>query len=685
MTQVHMERDGEVAVIVIDNPPINAGSAAVRSGLLSAIGQFKEDAVLTAAVIIGAGKAFVAGSDLREFGLPLAEPQLPSVIAAIEACGKPVVAALHGAALGGGFELALGCDARVASADLVVGLPEVTLGIIPGAGGTQRLPRLVGIARAIRMICSGERVDSEAALSLGLVDQIASGDLRAAAIAYARRLQGTKSRLSERAVPAVDEAGVAAAIAAARRAGGRNPAVQAAIDAVRSAAVLAFDQALSEEREVFQQLRLSAQARALRHLFFAEREAARPLADAAAVTGAVQRVAVIGAGTMGCGIAISALDAGCDVRLLEQQAEALERGTARIQDYYASRVAAGKLKAVEAAAREARLQPTLDWSLLAEADLVIEAVFEDLAVKQAVFRRIDGLARPGAVLASNTSYLDLDAIAAATRRPQDVLGLHFFSPAQVMRLLEIVRGAQTSPQVLATGLALAQRMKKQPVVTGSAFGFVGNRIYSAYRRQCEFMIEEGALPQQVDAALEAFGFAMGPFAVADLSGLDIAWRMRQAQAGQRDLQARYVDIPDLLCDAGRLGRKTGAGYYAYENSDGKTHRRSDPQVEALILAASAAKGMLRRSLGDEEIVRRALLSMVNEASLLLAEGVAQRASDVDVVLVNGYGFPRLQGGPVFWARERGEPALTAGLDELVGLSGPGFVRCELRHVLNQEG
>ncbi len=400
---------------------------------------------------------------------------------------------------------------------------------------------------------------------------------------------------------------------------------------------------------------------------------------------ATQRVAVIGAGTMGTGIAIAALDAGCNVSLLEQQAEALQRGGARIREHYAGRVATGKLKAVEAAAREARLQPTLDWALLAEADLVIEAVFEDLAVKQAVFQRIDGIARPGAVLASNTSYLDLDAIAATTSRPHDVLGLHFFSPAQVMRLLEIVRGAHTSPQVLASGLALAKRMKKQPVVTGNAFGFVGNRIYSAYRRQCEFMIEEGALPQQVDAALEAFGFAMGPFAVADLSGLDIAWRMRQAQAGQRDPQARYVTIADQICETGRLGRKTGAGYYAYESRDGKTQRRPDPQVEALILAASAAKGISRRSLGDEEIVRRTLLCMVNEASLLLGEGVAQRASDVDVVLANGYGFPRLQGGPVFWARERGEPALRAGLDELAGLSGPGFVRGDLRHVLNQEG
>jgi len=428
-------------------------------------------------------------------------------------------------------------------------------------------------------------------------------------------------------------------------------------------------------------LRVSREARALRHQFFAERESGKQPALAGVSPRAVQRLLVIGAGTMGSGIAIAALDAGFDVTLLEQDDAALQRGVARIHAHYAGRVAAGKVEAAAAAACEARLRSTTDWTVMAEADMVIEAVFEDLAVKQEVFRRIDGIARPGAVLASNTSYLDLDAIACATSRPQDVVGLHFFSPANVMRLLEVVRGGKTAPEVLATGLDVARRLRKLPVVTANAFGFVGNRIYSAYRRQCEFMLEEGALPQQVDAALEAFGFAMGPFAVADMSGLDIAWRMRQSQATTRDPAARYVRIPDLLCEAGRLGRKTGAGYYLYDASGGKSVRRPDPQVQRIIESASVAKGIARRSVSDDEIQRRALLAMVNEAALLLGEGVAQRASDVDVVLVNGYGFPRREGGPVFWARDRGQEALQSDVDGLAEVSGPGFVRGDLRHVL----
>ena len=397
----------------------------------------------------------------------------------------------------------------------------------------------------------------------------------------------------------------------------------------------------------------------------------------------VRRVAVIGAGTMGSGIAIAALDAGLEVLLLEQADEALQRGSARIREHYGRRVAAGKLQAGEAAVCESQLSTTLDWDRLCEADLVIEAVFEDLQVKQEVFRRMDAVARHGAVLASNTSYLDLDAIAAATRRPQDVVGLHFFSPANVMRLLEVVRGASTSDAVLATGIAFGRRLGKLPVVSANAFGFIGNRIFSAYRRQCEFMLEEGAWPEQVDAALELMGFAMGPFAVADLSGLDIAWRMRKSQAMARDPAARYVRIPDLLCEAGRLGRKTGAGYYLYEDA-AKPVRRPDPAVRALIESESLARGLERRDLSDEEIQRRALLAMVNEAAQLLAEGVAQQPSDVDVVMVNGYGFPRTEGGPVFWARQRGRAALARDMEWLAQLSGPGFIAAPL-HALFDTG
>jgi 3-hydroxyacyl-CoA dehydrogenase len=673
MTQkVRVERDGRVAVILIDNPPINAGSAEVRRGLLEAVQQVASDQTLDAAVLLGAGSTFIAGSDLREFGRPLQPPELPEVIAAIEKCPKPVVAALHGSALGGGFELALGCDARVAAEGAVVGLPEVTLGIIPGAGGTQRLPRLVGCARAIQMICAGERVPTAMALELGLVDETTPGDLRAAAVAHAAGLRGRKRPLRLQPVPAVATAQIDDAAEQAAKAGKRRPAVLAAIAAVRSATTLPIDAALAHERAAFQALRTTREAKALRHLFFAERESGRHSGLGQAEPNPVQQVAVIGAGTMGSGIAIAALDAGLDVILVEQAADALRRGVERVREHYAGRVAAGKLEASEAAARAARLQATLDWSALAQADLVIEAVFEDLAVKQDVFRRIDAAARTGAVLASNTSYLDLDAIAAATRRAGDVIGLHFFSPAQAMRLLEVVRGAATSAGALATGLALGKRMKKLPVLSANAFGFIGNRVFSAYRRQCEFLLEEGALPEQVDAALEQFGFAMGPFAVADLSGLDIAWRMRQSLAAGRDPTARYVRIPDLLCEAGRLGRKTGAGYYLYEGT-GKPARRPDATVRSLVEAQSRAKRIERRLISDEEIQRRALLAMVNETALLLGEGVTQRATDVDVVLANGYGFPRWEGGPVFWARDRGHSTVAADIEWLAHVSGPGFV------------
>jgi 3-hydroxyacyl-CoA dehydrogenase len=453
--------------------------------------------------------------------------------------------------------------------------------------------------------------------------------------------------------------------------------VQAAIDAVEASARLAIDDALADERAVFQRLRVSREAAALRHQFFAERDSAKHPSLEGVAPRVVQHVAIIGAGTMGSGIAIAALDAGHEVLLLEQDGAALERGAARIRDHYAARVRGGKMKADVAEGCEARLRTSLKWDELAAADLVIEAVFEELGVKRQVFQRIDAVAKPGAVLASNTSYLDLDAIADVTTRPQDVIGLHFFSPANVMRLMEVVRGRASAPDALATGLALGKKLKKLPLLTGNAFGFVGNRLYAAYRRQCEFMVQEGAWPEQIDAALERFGFAMGPFAVADLSGLDIAWRMRQAQAATRDPSARHVQVPDLLCEAGRLGRKTGAGYYRYGDG-GKP--QVDPAVHALIEQARAAKGIVARRLDDDEICRRALLALVNEAALLLAEGVAERATDVDVALVNGYGFPRWEGGPVFRARERGD-ALGADLDWLAAVSGPGFVRGDLRHVL----
>jgi 3-hydroxyacyl-CoA dehydrogenase len=679
MTMVRTEAIGDVLLIEINNPPINAGSLGVRQGLMAAVEQLVADPALRAGVLMGASSTFVAGSDLREFGQPLQEPQLPGVLAAIEACAKPVVAALHGAALGGGLELALACDARIALAGTVLGLPEVTLGIIPGAGGTQRLPRRTGLVRAIQMVCSGERIKAEAARDLRLVDAVVADDLQGHAVALARQLMG-KCRISAEAVPTEDAAAVDQAEQTALRAGKRRPAVVAAIEAVKDAARLPFAEGLAREREVFQRLRTSPEAFALRHQFFAERDAVRLPADVVAAPRPVQAVAIIGAGTMGTGIAIAALDTGLTVLLLEQSEAALERGASRVADYYESRVAAGKLGARAASDRVAQLHATTDWTRLATADLVIEAVFEDLAVKQAVFQKVDAHARPGAVLATNTSYLDVDAIANATARPQDVLGLHFFSPANVMKLLEVVRGAQTAPDVLATGMALGKRLRKLPVLCGNAFGFIGNRIYNAYRQQCEFMLEDGAWPEDVDHALQAFGFAMGPFSVADLSGLDIAWRMRKAQAATRDPRMRYVAVLDQLCEMGRLGRKTGAGYYTH--TDGRQDKTTDAIVRGIIEAASAQRGITRRPLASAEIQRRALLAVVNEAALLLAEGVAQRSSDIDVVLVQGYGFPRWEGGPVFWARQQDRNQLERDLERLAAEAGHGFRLADLNPLLN---
>jgi len=672
---VHVEARGDVCVITIDNPPINATSLAVRQGLMVAISDFKTNSDFQAAVIVGAGSTFVAGADIREFGKPMQEPILPEVIRAIEDCGKPVVAALHGAALGGGFELALACDARVADPKTVVGLPEVSLGIIPGAGGTQMLPRRVGVSRAIRMICGAQRISAKEAKSLNLLDEVVASDVLDAAVALARRMQGKKCRIRDEAVPAEGPALIQQAAEEAMRAGKRRPAVEAAMEAIKSAAVLSMDDGLADERAVFLQLRLSREAYALRHVFFAERDSAKLPAELSAKPIPVETVCVIGAGTMGTGIAISVLDAGMQVILLEQDAAALQRGQDRVVAHYRDRVAAQKMKADVAQAREACLHSTLDWADMAKADLVIEAVFEDLAVKQEVFRKIDQFARAGAVLATNTSYLDVDAIAQATSRPQDVLGLHFFSPANVMKLLEVVRGKDSRPDVLATGMALGKRLRKLPVLAGNHFGFIGNRIYNAYRNQCEFMLEDGAWPEDVDASLKQFGMAMGPFAVADLSGLDIAWRMRQAQAASRAPGVRYVDILDRLCEAGRLGRKTGAGYYTYV--DGKQQATTDEAVRHIIEDASQRRGIQRQPLNSATIQRRALLTIVNEAARLMGEGVASRATDIDVVLVHGYGFPRWEGGPVFWARQQNREALTQEIKDLASQCGDGFVLADL--------
>jgi len=669
--QVHLERDGDIGVLIIDNPPVNAGSHDIRKGLLAAIAEVEADDTLSGAVLIGAGRSFISGSDIKEFDLPLEPPQMPQVIGAIEGAEKPFVAALSGAALGGGYELALGCDARIAAPGTVVGLPETALGIIPGAGGTQKLPRLVGKAEAIRLIAAATRVKAEKALALGMVDALAEGGLRQAAVEMARGMAGSKRRVIDRPVP--EAHGVEAAVqTASRRA---RPHVLAAIHHVCQAGEVPAAEGLAAERETFQQLRIAPEAKALRHIFFAEREAARGKPGRDAKPLPTERFGVIGSGTMGAGIATAILQAGRPVVLIDTSAEALAKGVARIGEAIDGGVKRGRMTVEAAAAAKARLTPATDLAALAPCDLVIEAVFEDQAVKEDLFLKLNRILRPDAVLATNTSYLDIDAMAAVIAGPDRVIGLHFFSPAHIMKLLEIVRGTASSEQAMATGLAVARMLGKQPVEAANGFGFIGNRVYAAYRAACEFMLEDGALPHEVDAALEKFGFAMGPFAVADLSGLDIAWNMRRQKASARNPADRYVEIPDQLCEAGRFGRKTGAGYYRYDETGAKAR---DPEVEALIEAASAAKGIVRGSLPADEIVLRAMAAIVNEAALVVEEGIALRPGDVDVVLVNGYGFPRWIGGPVHWARQQDTARLRAACARFIETAGPGRKPGDLR-------
>jgi 3-hydroxyacyl-CoA dehydrogenase len=675
-----IEIQDTIAILDLDQLPVNSSSHALRECILQQLEAAQTNPGVRGLVLTGGANVSLADSEVTESGLPHEhrEPTLHVVMERIEASNKPVVAAVSGATLGAGLELVLACHGRVALETARVGLPEITLGLIPSAGSTQRLPRLIGIEAARDLILNGQSRSAKELTGSGLFDEIVADDVVEAALRRANALADRGAPFPRARDRVLDTGAVETAVGARRaKLNARQqmqPAYGALLEAL-SASALPFDQGMRRERELFRALASTTAAQALRYQFKAERAATQLAVELQATPRPVRSVSVIGAGTMGTGIAIAALDASLSILLVERDEAALERGRQRITDYYRDRVAAGKLKAEIAAWNQTRLATTTDWTRLAEADLVIEAVFEDMAVKQGVFRSIDTHARPGAVLASNTSYLDLDAIAAATSRPSDVLGLHFFSPAHVMKLLEVVRGTKTSTDVLATGMTFGSTLKKLPVLSGNAFGFIGNRIYNAYRRQCEFMLEDGAWPEDVDNALTAMGFAMGPFAVADLSGLDIAWRMRKSQAATRDPRERYVDILDQLCEQGRLGRKTGAGYYSY--AEGKQSKAVDAAVRRIIEQASARRGIVRRHLAPDEIRRRALLAMVNEAALVLGERVASRPSDVDVVLVQGYGFPRWEGGPVFWARRQDRARIEAELRNLAREAGHGFVLANL--------
>lgn len=667
---VCVHRDGAVAVVEVRNPPVNALSQSVRSGLLDAFTELAGDASVQTIVLSGAGGRFVAGADIKELSSPPVEPALRDVLAAIDRCPQGVIAAIDGAALGGGLELALACDWRLAGATARVGLPEVKLGIIPGAGGTQRLPRLMGASSALRLITGGQALAAHDALGLGVIDQVVDTSASEAAVALAHAQRAPKRRLSD--VPPVPEPVDQFEQAAheARRRGRGQPAMEAAIEAVRQSVLKSFSDGMAVERQLFLELRDSPQAAALRHLFFSERVAAKVPGLEGVVPRALNSVGVIGSGTMGSGIVVALVGAGLDVVLIERDVPALEAGLGRIERILAQAVASKKLTAEAMQQQRARIQGRTDYAALANCDVVIEAAFEDIEVKKDIFSHVVGGVPSGVVLATNTSFIDVDLIASATPRAGDILGLHFFSPAHVMKLLEVVRGRETSNTALATGLALARRLGKLPVVAGVCDGFIGNRISQAYRRQCEYMLEEGATPEQVDQALEAFGFAMGPFAVVDMAGLDISWARRKAFASARDARERYVDIADTLCELGRFGQKTGAGWYAYPN--GGRQRQPDPAVTRLVEAASRKRGLTRRSFDAAEIQHRALAAMVVEAALVLEDGIAQRPSDIDLVFVHGYGFPAVKGGPLFWASCQPPEHIRGWIASVEAATGFGF-------------
>ena len=638
-----------ILVVTIDNAPVNALSADVRAGLMAALDHAETESAIAGVVLTGAGNNFIGGADIREFGKPPVEPLLPDVIARIEAFAKPVAAAINGAALGGGLEVALACHRRHAAPAAKLGLPEVKLGIVPGAGGTQRLPRLVGITSAIEMIAGGRIISASEALKLGIVDSISESALLTDAIADIKGADASSLRRTGTlsVPPETAEAIEKVAADALRKARGQRAPAEA-IRLVRLAATAPLAEGLAEERRTFIELRDSEEAAALRHVFFAERASAKVDGLEAVAPRSIETVGIVGTGLMGSGIAVAALNGGYRVIGNEQNAEAAEKGRERIAGILDKAVQSGRLDAAGREDRLNRLTVTADIQQLAQADIIIEAVFDDLTVKTELFRRLDTIVRADAILATNTSYLDPDVIAAATARPKRVVGLHFFLPAHIMRLLEVVNCKETTPEVLASALAFAKRLGKLAIISGVTEGFIGNRIFSAYRREAEYMVEDGALPQEIDAAVEAYGFPMGPFAVFDMAGLEIAWARRKRQAATRDPAERYVVIADRLCEAGRFGQKTGLGWYAYP--DGK--RTVDPDVTAVIEAARAEKGILPRRFTAEEIVSRLLKAMADEGEALLSEGIAARASDIDLVMINGYGFPSSKGGPMFAAGRR---------------------------------
>jgi 3-hydroxyacyl-CoA dehydrogenase len=657
---VKLTRDGDVDVVTIDNPPVNALSPEVIEGIAAAVQSLRQDGAVKAIVLAGAGRTFSGGADIKEFGkLTSGKKSLDvgfhPMLAALEDSPKPVVCAIHGTAFGGGLEMAMACHYRVATPDAQVGQPEVKIGLIPGAGGTQRLPRLAGVAKAAEMCAGGEPVRAADALAAGILDKLIDGDLLTGAVAFAREVaaRGGPPRKTRDLTAKLGDAAANAPVLAfvreqvKKKARGMIAPFKA-VEAIEAAVTLPFDEGIRREAELFRECLFSDQSKALIHVFFAEREVAKVPGIAKDTPRLpIKKAAVVGAGTMGGGIAMTYANAGIPVLLKEVGQEALDRGLATIRKNYATTVQKGRLTQAQADERLARIEPTLSYDRFADADIVVEAVFEGMALKKQVFAELDKVARPDAILASNTSTLNIDEIASATTRPRQVIGHHFFSPANVMKLLEIVRGKQSSPEVIATSMELAKRLGKVGVLVGNCRAFVGNRMFDPYIREAQFLVEEGAKIEEVDAALTAFGMAMGPLAVLDLAGLDVGWRIRKEGGFAQPPGRRAFQAEDRLCEMGHFGQKTGAGWYRYEGG----LRTPSPNPEAARLAEEAARqsGITRRTISPDEIVERTVYALVNEGARILEEGIALRAGDIDVVYVYGYGFPPHRGGPMWYA------------------------------------
>jgi 3-hydroxyacyl-CoA dehydrogenase len=667
---VGTERHDGIAVLSIDNPPVNALAHPVRASLLEAVIAAERDAGIAAIVIRGTGRHFVGGADIREFDAEPRAPLLNDVLLAVEGSSKPVIAAVQGSALGGGFELALASHYRFAAENASFGFPEIRLGLLPGSGGTQRLPRLIGAADALKLMLTGEPIPCARALALGIVDRLGTGsDFLADALVYARQLVASGAgprRLRDLSVPGgmPDAAFVEEQRALAARKFPGTESREAIIECVQASVSLEFAAGLALSRRRFEESRLSNSSRALRHLFFAERGS-----RAEREPRPVNSVGVLGAGTMGSGIAISLATAGFDVTLVDTNTQALSAGLARVRSTIDAAVEKGRLDRTAAAAALARVQGRDTMEALHGADLVIEAVFESLAVKQEVFAALGKICRPGSVLASNTSTLDVDAIANASQRPQDVIGMHFFSPANIMRLVEIVRGGSTAQDVIATVSEVSRRMGKLGIVVGNCFGFVGNRMLYAYGRENQLLMLEGAMPSQIDSVMETFGMAMGPNAVGDLAGLDVGYRVRHERKDLLD-DPRYYRVADLLVDAGRLGQKSGKGAFTY--SPGSRRPVRDPEVEAMIVAESQRLGIERRQIGDSEIRDRCIFALINEGARILSEGIAASPADIDAIWCNGYGFPRYRGGPLFYADTIGPATVLAGIERFAAQHGTRY-------------